>query len=142
MNWKTKGVTYGSLMVAIGLAFTYNIPPWNKPAALIMHDHAQRYVTENRKMILVGRDEMHETRKLMSNEFSLYIIQSMRLKVLESDRLTEQQKTAELQRLQDKIDRLDKKLDKSLDNLEYIDSMWSNYGVANNSYYSRQDDAR
>ncbi len=43
MNWKNRTVTYSGLIVAIGMAFTFDIPPWDKPAGFILHEHAARY---------------------------------------------------------------------------------------------------
>lgn len=134
MNWKNRTVTYGTVLVAFTFAMTYDIPPWDKPAALIMHDHAARYISANTERQFALKSEVQLRDDIKAAEFQVYLLESSRIRILESQRLNDEAKTVELQRLQDQLDKMNKRLEKYHDQLQDLNSFWDGqYMLANKS---------
>lgn len=130
MNWKNRTITYSGLMAAVALAFTYNIPPWDKPAALVLHEHAARYFRDNKIKIIALRNEVQLRDVIKSVEWNVLMLESNRIKILESNRLSDNEKASELQRIKDKLNRQNKKLDRYEEELEQINGLWDGYMLA------------
>ena len=129
---KKVSIKYG-ITAALFFAFaTYPLPglQGNPTGLIALHNHAQRYITHNKSMILAVRSESMETQKLMNSQFSVYLLQDRRLKILESVRLTDIEKSVELQKIMDELKKHEKRLDKSIERLEDLDSHLSGYGIA------------
>ena len=132
---KKLGIKKGSTL-ALLLSFALIPLPGLKdsPTGMMwVHDHATRYIVQNRHAILATRSEGIETQKLMNSQFSVYLLQDRRLKVMESSRLTEVEKHIELQKIMDELEKHDRRLDKSLERLEHLDSFLSGYRIAHNN---------
>ena len=132
---KKLGIKKGSTL-ALLLSFALIPLPGlqGKPTGMMwVHDHATRYIVQNRRAILATRSEGIEFQKLLRSEFSVYLLQDRRIKVMESRRLTEVEKHIELQKIMDELDKHDRRLDKSLEKLEHLDSFLSGYRIAHNN---------
>lgn len=132
---KKLGIKKGSTL-ALLLSFALVPLPQLKdnPTGLMWaHDHATRYIVQNRRAILANRSESMEQNKLLRGEFSVYLLQDRRIKVMESSRLTEIQKSIELQKIMDELEKHERRLDKSLDKLENLDSFLSGYRIAHSN---------
>ena len=132
---KKLGIKKGSTL-ALLLSFALIPLPGLKdnPSGLMwVHDHGARYITENRQAILAVRGEGIEFQKLLRSEFSVYLLHDRRLKVMESTRLSAPEKSVELQKIMDELQKHERRLDKSLDKLEHLDSFLSGYRIAHSN---------
>ena len=131
---KRLGIKKGSTLALLIAFAAVPLPGFkDSPTGLMLaHNHGLRYIVQNRKAILATRSESMETQKLMNSQFSVYLLQDRRLRVMESSRLTEVEKSVELQKIMDELEKHEKRLDKSLEKLENLDSFLSGYGIAHN----------
>lgn len=132
---KKLGIKKGSTL-ALLLSFALVPLPGLKdsPTGMMwVHDHGMRYILENRKAIFAVRGEGIESRAMLRGEFSIYLLQDRRIKVMESSRLTEVEKSIELQKIMDELEKHERRLDKSLEKLENLDSFLSGYRIAHSN---------
>ena len=133
---KRMGIKKGSTLALLIAFAAVPLPGFkDSPTGLMLaHNHGLRYIVQNREAILATRSESMETQKLMNSQFSVYLLQDRRLRVMESNRLTEVEKSIELQKIMDELQKHEKRLDKSLEKLEGLDSFLSGYGIAHNKH--------
>ena len=129
---KKIGLKYGITATLLFAFATYPLPglQGNPTGLIAVHNHAQRYIQQNKAMVLAVRSESMEVQKLMNSQFSVYLLQDRRLKIMESVRLTDIEKSVELQKITDELEKHEKRLYKSIEKLEDLDSHFSGYGIA------------